>query len=73
MADIVNLQRARKDKARKDRQALAEVNRVTFGRTKAERTQGDAEATLAKRRLDGLEREPVDRADDPSGTSGTSL
>jgi len=72
MADIVNLQRARKDKARKEKNALAEVNRVKFGRTKAERTQGDAETALAQRRLDGLERTPVDRADDPSGTSGTS-
>jgi len=36
MAEIVNLNRARKDKAKADKQTLAAQNRVAFGRTKAE-------------------------------------
>ena len=35
MAEIVNLRKARKDKARRERQREAEANRLRFGRTKA--------------------------------------
>ncbi len=34
MADIVNLRKARKDKARADKEKKAAENRVAFGRTK---------------------------------------
>lgn len=68
MADILNLQRARKQKARKEKQALAEANRVTFGRTKAERAKTTANAALIERRLDGVQRTPATGEDDPSGT-----
>ena len=37
MAEIVNLRRARKGKARAEKDARAADNRVRFGRTKAER------------------------------------
>jgi len=37
MAEIVNLRRARKGKARVEKDARAADNRVRFGRTKAER------------------------------------
>ncbi|MFD1789664.1 DUF4169 family protein [Sphingomonas floccifaciens] len=57
MAEIVNLNRFRKAKARTDAATQAEANRVKFGRTKAER---DA-ATLAEaqriRLLDGAKRD----------------
>ena len=37
MAEIVNLRRARKDKARRERESEADANRRRFGRTKAEK------------------------------------
>jgi uncharacterized protein DUF4169 len=37
MAEIVNLKRARKDKAREQREHEAQANRVRFGRTKAQK------------------------------------
>lgn len=43
MAEIVNLRRVRKDKARHDRDAQADANRRRFGRTKAEKA-ADADA-----------------------------
>jgi hypothetical protein len=53
MAEIVNLRRARKQRARQDAEAQAEQNRITFGRSKAERTQTQAERDKAARQLDG--------------------
>jgi hypothetical protein len=38
MAEIVNLKRARKGKARAERENQAATNRRRFGRTKAEKT-----------------------------------
>lgn len=57
MADIVNLRRARKDKARREREAQAEANRRRFGRTRADKAADEdsarrAEAALDARRLD---------------------
>ena len=49
MADIVNLKRARKDKALRERQSEAEANRRRFGRTKAEKA-GDKDAKARARR-----------------------
>jgi hypothetical protein len=59
MAEVVNLKRARKDKARHQRESEAEANRRRFGRTKAQKTADtDAEAR-ARRTLDdkALDRE----------------
>lgn len=62
MADIVNLRRVRKDKARREREAAADANRRRFGRTRAEKT-ADKEATdratrsLEGKRLDSEERD----------------
>ena len=53
MADIVNLKRARKDKARREHQAEAAANRRRFGRTRAEK-ETDKDAKLrAEREIDG--------------------
>jgi hypothetical protein len=49
MADIVNLKRARKDKALRERQSEAAANRRRFGRTKAEKA-GDKDAKARARR-----------------------
>lgn len=53
MADIVNLRRFRKQKARAAAEEDAETNRVRFGRTLAERQETKAQQDLAQRRLDG--------------------
>lgn len=53
MAEIVNLRRARKQRARQDADKQAEQNRISFGRTKAERSLSDAERDKAARTLDG--------------------
>ncbi len=50
MADIVNLKRARKDKARREHERGAAANRQRFGRTKAQKA-ADQDATARSRRL----------------------
>jgi hypothetical protein len=58
MAEIVNLNRARKAKARGESQATAAANRIVHGRTKAEKQAAKAEAERRNRELDGAKREP---------------
>lgn len=62
MAEIVNLKRARKQKARAASETEAAANRLTHGRTKAERSLTQAEQEAADRKLDGHKR--GDRNDD---------
>lgn len=57
MGEIVNLNRARKAKAREDRAAQADTNRTKFGRTKAERERQAAQDALETARLDAHKRE----------------
>lgn len=57
MADILSLSKARKAKARADKEQQAAQNRVKFGRTKAEKAREAAEAALTKKRLDELKRD----------------
>ena len=52
MSEIVNLRRARKQKARERQQAVAAENRVVFGRSKAERRLAESERALAEASLD---------------------
>ncbi|MFN0264269.1 DUF4169 family protein [Tepidamorphus sp. 3E244] len=63
MAEIVNLNRFRKQKARAEKDAKAEQNRVKFGRTRDEKEQARAEDDIAARRLSAHRRD----ADDDSG------
>lgn len=58
MADIVNLNRARKAKARSDKEAQAAQNRIAFGRTKAEKQQAAAEKARADKQIDDHKRTP---------------
>ena len=58
MAEIINLRQARKQKARAEKEARADQNRVSFGRTKAEKKQTKAEQDLAQSRLDAHKRDP---------------
>ena len=57
MVEPINLNRARKAKARSADQAQAHVNRVKFGMTKAEKAKIKAEAERAARTLDQSRRE----------------
>lgn len=58
MADILSLSKARKVKARADKEALAAENRTKFGRTKAEKAGDKTRKTLAEKGIDGHKREP---------------
>lgn len=57
MADVVNLNRARKARARAADKAKAAENRVRFGRSKAEKAASNLDRIRAERALDGHERE----------------
>ncbi|HTB37283.1 MAG TPA: DUF4169 family protein [Reyranella sp.] len=59
MADIVNLKRARKDKALRERQSEAEANRRRFGRTRAQKAADKNAEARNRRDIDGklIERE----------------
>jgi hypothetical protein len=56
MAEIINLRRARKSKARDEASVKAAENRARFGKTKAEREKEAAEAERAAKTLDGHKR-----------------
>ena len=56
MADIINLNRARKAKAREEKSAHAATNRAKFGRTKGEKTAEALEAERREHLLDGAKR-----------------
>lgn len=66
MAELINLNKARKQKARAAAETLAAANRVKFGRTKAEKQRDASAEAEAAHRLDGLRRElpSADSADD---------
>ncbi len=53
MADIVNLNRFRKAKAKDVARAVADANRVRFGRTGAEKAAEKMEKKRAEKALDG--------------------
>ena len=57
MAEVVNLNKARKAKARTAVKAQAVANRAKFGRSKTDKAVAQAQTRLADRRLDGHTRE----------------
>jgi hypothetical protein len=57
-AEIINLRRARKVKARAEREVEAEANRRLFGRSRDERKKEAAERAAAERRIEGHRCEP---------------
>jgi uncharacterized protein DUF4169 len=57
MADVVNLRRARKAKKRAAAETQAQANRVSFGRTRAEKEKTQAENDAARRNLEGHKRD----------------
>jgi hypothetical protein len=52
MADILSLSKARKAKARAEKETQAQQNRIRFGRTKAEKLKEKADAALTERRIE---------------------
>jgi hypothetical protein len=58
MADLINLRRFKKTKARQDKAILAAHNRVKFGRTAAEKKQSKSAHDQSITFLDGVRREP---------------
>lgn len=59
MAEIVNLNRFRKAKAKADALAAAAENRVRFGRSKAERGEASSHDALAQKRIEGHRLQPT--------------
>lgn len=57
MGEVVNLNRARKARARTEKTATAAANRAAHGVPKAARTRAEAERARADRLLDGAKRE----------------
>lgn len=57
MAEIVNLNRVRKARAKADATTRAEANRAGFGRTRAEREAQAADEARRAALLDGVKRE----------------
>ena len=58
MAELINLNRARKARARHVDQAAAAENRARHGRTGAEKARDRAEAVALAATLDGARRDP---------------
>jgi hypothetical protein len=57
MAEILSLSKARKAKAKIEKENLAETNRIKFGRTKAERDLVEAKKLLSDKKIDAHKRE----------------
>ncbi|MDR3508280.1 MAG: DUF4169 family protein [Caulobacteraceae bacterium] len=58
MAEIINLNKARKARAKADAAAQAATNRAKHGRTKADKLREKAEADRTAKQLDDAKREP---------------
>ena len=58
MAEIINLNRARKARAKDEAKTTAANNPAAHGRTKAQREVAEVEQAKAARLLDGAKREP---------------
>ncbi len=57
MGDIINLNRARKDRAKAVRATQADANRAQFGRTRAEKAAETQAKERAAALLDGAKRD----------------
>ncbi len=61
MAKPLNLNQARKARAKSEAQARAAENRAKFGRAKAEKLKALADAAHMRQALDGAKRDPETR------------
>ncbi len=57
MAEPINLNKFRKQKARDENDQRAQENRIKFGRTKAEKTRDKSEAPKSKQKIDNAKRD----------------
>lgn len=57
MAELINLNKARKAKARATGKAQASENRVRFGQTKGQKAATKLDAERARRELEGKKRD----------------
>jgi hypothetical protein len=62
-AEIINLRQARKGKARSEKERAAEQNRISFGRTKQEKTLTKALNAKAASKLDAGKLEKPNSSD----------
>lgn len=60
MGDVVNLRRARKARARREKGEVAQANRIAFGRSREERELTAARKRQEIARLDAHKRERPD-------------
>lgn len=60
MAEVINLNRVRKQAKRQSAKTQAEINRVTFGRTKAERDRAKINETTRLTKLEAHRRDKED-------------
>lgn len=58
MAELINLNKARKARARVEAERQAAENRVRFGRSKAQKQREAAETEAMRRKLDALKLDP---------------
>jgi hypothetical protein len=58
MADLINLNKARKARDKAAGKAQAAQNRVAFGRTKADKAKTESETGKLERTLDDAKRDP---------------
>ena len=58
MAEIINLNKARKTKARAQKEENAAANRANFGRTKAEKASVRRGSEQRDKHLDGVKKDP---------------
>ena len=72
-AEIINLNKVRKAKARAEKEQRAEENRVRHGRTKAERDADDARRSAENVHLDGMRREAPSEAPSRRGEAEEDL
>lgn len=63
MGDVVNLNKYRKLKARKEKERLAEKNRLKSGLTPAERALRERKKELEAKRLEGHKLDQSDKGD----------
>ncbi|WP_283177769.1 DUF4169 family protein [Gemmobacter sp. 24YEA27] len=68
MADLVNLNRVRKDRARREKRAQADTNAAKFGRSLSERAAELARGEKSTRELDQHRRDPNPQADPAAGS-----
>jgi hypothetical protein len=71
-ADILNLRRARKAKARSEKERQAEENRVRHGQSKSTRQLRQGREEIESRRLEGHRRESQAPVVDPDVDDGDS-